>query len=31
MNKVPMTVAGAEALKAELNRRKTIDLSLIHI
>jgi transcription elongation factor GreA len=25
MNKVPMTVAGAEALKAELNRRKTID------
>ena len=25
MNKVPMTVAGAEALKVELNRRKTID------
>jgi transcription elongation factor GreA len=25
MNKVPMTVEGAEALKIELNRRKTID------
>jgi len=25
MNKVPMTVAGAEALREELNRRKSID------